>query len=597
MLDMASVALCPRCSHDLYVPNGTDPDVWAQCPACNVLFQVKDAIMRDLAELKLVEPVPESPAAVDEGQLEPALSKVLAAQPTPTVAIWSQKTVGDIESNTGGSDGPPVDLMASDKATSAELLKRSKPTVEDFTESSAPTWEESAVERGSTPSSYAEPTKEPQAVPRSDTKADSGADLASARTLDDISASSLPTSPGGGATIEFSGQPPEEVNTDFELEGSSAPPQSVQSMATWDDSEQMERLLGGDEANPTDDAPTPMIHDEPTATDEAAPTDEPFINTEMFSMPTGPRRRRPPSVVRLLTGIVLSGIVGIALGIVVLLWLLGPSGDIFGVARYLPSAILPASFAAAPASLADEPERSVDPDTKPANFAEPTTQKPLGDDATATETNQPARFEPSDVTPLLGNESPRVNGAPTFTPEQLAAALQVAKDAQPGLVKGDLRDGKSVLQAKGYSYSLLCDLAEKLTFVDAASRPADIEPLKNEANELFRQTLADAAIRDQVALIARQWVAYGKRQTGGVFFAGTVGDPTPKGMVVECQLNLDSGAPLTILAPRSTADRLPSASGTVGVVGSIVDSPAQHVSGYEGNATQAVWVGSLISLE
>jgi hypothetical protein len=423
-------------------------------------------------------------------------------------------------------------------------------------------------------------------------------DFASAQTLDDISDSPPAHTPRADATIEITGLASNDANTDFELEGSTEHAHSLQSMATWDDSEQMERLLSDNESQPTELAPTSLNHDDGATTDEPAPTDQPFIDTEMFAVPPEARRRRPPSLVRLLTGIVLSGIVGIALGIVVLLWLLGPRGDIFGVAGYLPRAILPASFAAPPGNLADEsPPKRVDPDVDPAGFEKSRVEKPLAGDATATENKEPAPFEPSHTTPLVGDGVPRVNGAPTFTPEQLTAALQAAKDAQPDLVKGDFDDGKPVLQAKGYSYSLLCDLADKVTFVDTAARPADVESLKNDAKELFSQTLADAAIRNQVALIARQWIAYGKRQTGGVFFAGRVADQGTKGSVIECQVNLDSGAPLTILVPESMSDRLPSGNAAVGVVGSLIDSPAQRVAGYAGNAAQAVWVSSLIPLE
>ena len=45
------------------------------------------------------------------------------------------------------------------------------------------------------------------------------------------------------------------------------------------------------------------------------------------------------------------------------------------------------------------------------------------------------------------------------------------------------------------------------------------------------------------------------------------------------------------------SDGLDQLGGPVGIVGSIVDSPKPNVAGYEGDATQAVWLGRLIPLE
>ena len=50
-------------------------------------------------------------------------------------------------------------------------------------------------------------------------------------------------------------------------------------------------------------------------------------------------------------------------------------------------------------------------------------------------------------------------------------SLKTAQEARAGLMEGDLADGKAVQHAKGYSYSMLCELADRLTFVDTTSRP------------------------------------------------------------------------------------------------------------------------------
>jgi hypothetical protein len=193
---------------------------------------------------------------------------------------------------------------------------------------------------------------------------------------------------------------------------------------------------------------------------------------------------------------------------------------------------------------------------------------------------------------------PAVANAPTFTVDELAVALRDARQAQPQLVAGDLNDGREVQRAKGYGYSLLCDLAQKVTFVDQASRADYSSPLEQDAEALFRQTLADRHTRDEVAVIVSKWITSPNRKHGGVFFAGTVSSGVKKGSVVECGVQLRTGSSLRVLVPQQHADALAEATASpFGVVGWIVDRPAAQVRGYTGDAPQAVWVSRLIALE
>ena len=114
---------------------------------------------------------------------------------------------------------------------------------------------------------------------------------------------------------------------------------------------------------------------------------------------------------------------------------------------------------------------------------------------------------------------------------------------------------------------------------------------------MFRETLSDAHTRGEVARIVPKWIGSKYRKHGGVFFAGTVIGESSKGQVVECRVDLGAGDPLTILVPDTLAKGLDNSGRPLGIVGSIVDSPAQHVSGYDGDAPQAVWVGRLIPLD
>lgn len=56
---------------------------------------------------------------------------------------------------------------------------------------------------------------------------------------------------------------------------------------------------------------------------------------------TSPRRRRP-SALSTLVGIVGGGLIGIILGAYGLLWILGPEGDVLGLEPWLPEVLRPA---------------------------------------------------------------------------------------------------------------------------------------------------------------------------------------------------------------------------------------------------------------
>jgi hypothetical protein len=181
--------------------------------------------------------------------------------------------------------------------------------------------------------------------------------------------------------------------------------------------------------------------------------------------------------------------------------------------------------------------------------------------------------------------------------DELAVALRVAEDAHAGLVNGDLKDGQQVQRAKGLGYSLLCDLARKQVFVDTDSRAEYANTLSTKADDLFRRTLADPHTRGEVAVIVRKWIDSPHRKHGGVFFGGTLARDTEKGSVTECQFDPGDGQTLTVLVPPAAAKELSGSARPLAVIGWIVDNPSEQVSGYTGDAPQAIWAGQLIPLD
>jgi hypothetical protein len=313
--------------------------------------------------------------------------------------------------------------------------------------------------------------------------------------------------------------------------------------------------------------------------------------------PNWARSHRRKSPVRTLVMSAIGGIFGLALGYYALLWISGPRGDFLDAAKYLPASMLPREFQSPMARWAAD-----DSNTGRVH----TSNKPPVDSA-ASEVN--AQLSASDsgagVSPAEATTDSQAAGepapgslinAPSFTADELAVSLRAAQEAQAGLVAGDFEDGRDVKRAKGLSYKAFCDLAQKATFVDRASRADYISALEKEIQPLFQQALADAHTQEEVAKLASLWLNSPNRTHGGIFFAGRVANEAEKGTVVEYQLDLGSGQALTVLVSTDIHSVVASAS-PLAVIGWVVDQPAEQVRGYTGDAPQAVWAGHVIHLD
>ncbi len=432
-----------------------------------------------------------------------------------------------------------------------------------------------------------------------------------------------------------------DLSDDFELEHAAEPEHDV---AAWDDSHHMDQLLAEIKDQPPADEfePVVAIADEEPVHEEVAPAHaeaaEWMPDESLAIKPTAVSRGRSKSVVRTLVMPAVCGLLGLAAGYYALLWLKGPQIDFLDAAKYLPKVMLPASFSStsAPRQLAVAPtlppntndtptdEKANEPistpddgsktaETKPtdapaekqASFTEPTKTAGADDNrygaATppADKAAEPAAFNPpaaapvNDSKPNESAETVRIAGAPSFSASDLAAALVAAKDAEPGLVNGNLTDGHDVARTKGFSYSILADLAQKATFLALTGEEAD--KLQQDADNIFRTTLSTPHARDEVSQIVPKWIASPNRRQGGVFLAGTVVGHDKQGSVTEGSVDLGTGQPMPVLLPRAVADKAPA--GPVAIVGFIVDKPAERVPGYTGTAPQAVFAAKLIPLQ
>lgn len=596
---MAQVANCPQCEHDLLVPDGTVAGVWSRCPNCRAFFQLKDAKPRELIELEVVEA--DGDAADDQ----------------------SAQTVADLSSMAtwaGGSEEEPELHIAeepedSDLEFADELVEAESDIVEEDVAEEADA-EEALEAEPHTLDLTAEESPE-AAAERIDAWFRSAKTLADVPPLERASGGyedepevEPVSSAANSATIDLGAQGVDELDfsDDFELEPSTEAPQDI---ATWDDSQHMERLLAGIQEQPAaelaaaDDELMPHDREEHVAATETWSPDVSLSGTPRVGQP-----RRQRSYVRTALMTVVGGVMGLGLGYYALLWIRGPEIDSFHVAQYLPPAMLPASFnaqspiAAIPPVIPRTEEEPAAPVTEePAKTAEAPaeTQATYTEPAPAKSPAEPAVLEAPPATPVTNSAAPddavRIANAPSFTVDELSTALQSGQGAEAGLVNGSMSDGKEVQQAKGRSYMILADLAQKTTFVDNKLTPEVASKLQQDADDVFRKSLANPHTRTEVGQIVPKWIASQNRKHGGVFFAATIASHASQGTVTECNVELGGGETLSVLVPANLSRQLDDPSRAVGFVGWIVDTPAEHITGYTGHAPQAVFASRLIPLE
>jgi hypothetical protein len=350
-------------------------------------------------------------------------------------------------------------------------------------------------------------------------------------------------------------------------------------------------------------------HEDSSETDEPVfrePTASP-IQATPFVLPGLPRPRKKRRVMRTLVGTVAGAMFGILAAIYILLFLRGPDGDIFGVAQFLPDAVLPTSFSAESRPVvARNSERPQEESANvPATFTEDVKQpedstaaeEPAGDERYRTEPSpldEPAA-EPIAEAVSAATLPPLPIRGPHITVDELATALDAGKAAQAGLLTGDLSDA-TVRRTKGMSYAKLCDLAEALTFVDRSALSVESEQAIEDAKRLFGETLSDAHTREEVDRIATIWIESPHRQHGGVFLAGSLSGGDIAGDVYEYQLTTGDGKKLELLSAEPLDPLVKDSQRPVGIVGSIV-AHAADVTGYDGTAERAIWVTQAIPLE
>ncbi|MFV2065961.1 MAG: hypothetical protein ACC645_03205 [Pirellulales bacterium] len=331
--------------------------------------------------------------------------------------------------------------------------------------------------------------------------------------------------------------------------------------------------------------------------------------------------RRSPSALRTMVGIAGGGVCGLAIGYLVLLWIGGPSKDFLKVGSDLPPFLVPSSFHIAGADRDTLPlvaaGSSTTGGTQPRSA---TSADPLSGDGTASgdgidasdeiasqsdhgvstpqaespgtdETAADALASSEGVGRSVSSESaPPIIGGPTYSPDDLAEALESARKAQPALVTGTLAD-RATRRAKAKAYRTFSRLAEVTTFVRSHDSGTEIEPYRRAVANLVLDSAQVGSTFEQLALIGEKWLAARNRSGRGALLAGDIESIRQHGDHYVIRLRTAGGSARQVLC----GERPEAKEGEqVVVLGAVESEPATHITGYSGPQEMVVWAGQIV---
>lgn len=193
---------------------------------------------------------------------------------------------------------------------------------------------------------------------------------------------------------------------------------------------------------------------------------------------------------------------------------------------------------------------------------------------------------------------PRVGlvNTPTYSVEDLNAAIASARPAGEGFASGTLADPQQV-QTMGQHYARLCHLAQLLTLFEPDATDTARLTVELEATDVFRRLFRDARPRVESGQIAGPWIGWTGRPHGGVFFTGIPEEVSQQGEVVQYLFRTGETTTAVLVEERLDVNRyITSGAREIGVLGVIVENPREWIAGYEGDAQRVVWARKTLPL-
>jgi hypothetical protein len=323
----------------------------------------------------------------------------------------------------------------------------------------------------------------------------------------------------------------------------------------------------------SDEAPLPVIE---TAGPGVAPTPRraevpsPFQGppTTSVARQWATARRRPGMTVEIIK-IVAGGLAGLALAQLMLWWI--PAfghRDPLGVAPLVPDS----------ASWVLPPRLRPLPDWPP-----PAQPLPELRELPSTQTAEANLAEPPP--PVAAAVESPATAAPIYSGAQLQQALARVVTAMDQLERSDAAPRDERLKLARNLYQRLCDVAQTAGHVDLDDR--QLGQRMNATAALLERVASRESLRNLVGRTSADWLNFPARTSDGIALAGEVIQIEPKGRYWETELRLASRSDQTVRVLTDILPQLdPRMPFDVGcrllVLGTIVQEPAQQLTGYDG---------------
>ncbi|MBN1853192.1 MAG: hypothetical protein JW829_10730 [Pirellulales bacterium] len=400
---------------------------------------------------------------------------------------------------------------------------------------------------------------------------------------------------GGGDSSMIDDVPDDSIDQavmDEEVPGDSALDHPVEEQEFWD----------------FDEAPDEQ---QQVAVGPAIRENDPFAARMIIRTAALGRPRK--SALRQLIGFVGGGVIGLALGYYILLWIGGPDRDFLELGEKLPVWMVPKAFHETEPDVAQtfdsvsnrdevvsgddwtgdpiEPDTGLEgtsdvPRTAEETISSENTYETSNTKSDRDQTTTPGIFDPGTAIP----KPPAPLGLRDIEPvtsDELAAAIDAATAARDPLIEGDLTD-KVNQPKKGKNYIVYCKLAEALTRIadstgiglgseqaGAGFQPMDWKPLCDAARELLAGTIRSEKTRLELGTIAQKWLDNPYRDNQGILLVEKAMGPYPCAPYSGLQFAFD-GVPRTI--PIVSSEPLPYQEGDpIVVMGMIIDDPAARL--------------------
>lgn len=342
--------------------------------------------------------------------------------------------------------------------------------------------------------------------------------------------------------------------------------------------------------------------------------------------------------------------VGLVIGYGLLVVIGGPERDVLGIARVMMGKSLPVTQASAlplggspsdsqaTTANAEEDEASQsapDPFNTPrrpegiqVRYDEPAPVMARDGNAADFEAAEPPAFA-ADTPDALAAMPAEIENAPAYSLADLQRTLTATAEASRIMGEQSMSDPDQVV-AVGQAYAELCELAQVVTFLEPDDSHPDMMMTRLEAQDVFRLLFEYRHTREETRQIAERWIDWTSRPHGGVFFAGVPGAAKPQGSVFEYRFRLaspevsteggteasteasdseataeqdaatptvwdDSNSVVVLSKSPLELNRFRGAE-SIGIVGCVIEDPAQKITGYRGDTPRAVWVTRTLPL-